>query len=130
MTYTLTMSEDHARIVRDACEMYMRMKLGQSGSPFEMLVGLDGMIQMDTQEYCRKRDIAKPIMEAYLAVVNGLDGGRAKGIADKAEKLAYEVWGTIRHAEWEYDHGDSWDVRSRGPICESGVGLPKCEVVE
>lgn len=32
-TVTITMTRDHAKVVQDACEMLMRMKLGQTTMP-------------------------------------------------------------------------------------------------
>ena len=125
MKIILELSEDHARVVRDACELLMRMKLGQYNFPAEILMGLPSQAEMPTDEYCLRRELARDVMRAYLSVV-GCKEGEPK---DEAEKLAYEVWGTIRHAEWAREQGDTWDVRCREPLHESKATMPICKVV-
>ena len=124
---TLIMSTAHARVVRDACEMLMRMKLGQYNAPWDGLVGIGSNgSKWDVNEYCVRQDIASDIMRAYLRACGYKDGTDK----DDIEQMAYEVWGAIRHAEWaseEHEPGD-WDVRSQEPLSESGKGVPQCRI--
>ena len=124
---TLTMTREHAQVVQDACEVLMRMKLGQTMQPTELMLGWPAHDGMDTEEYLLRRDIAEGVLRSFLLAVD-CEPGCEK---DKVEMMAYEVWGTIRHALWKDDHPagtDSWSVARQMPLSESGLDMPKCEV--
>lgn len=123
-TVTITMTRDHAQIVQDACEMLMRMKLGQTMIPTELMLGW----LRKADEYLSRRYIANNILNAYLTTVRQ-DDDEAK---DEVEQMAYEVYGTIRHALYIADGGDrnGWSVAAREPLSESGREMPKCEVTK
>lgn len=121
-TVTITMTRDHAKVVQDACEMLMRMKLGQTMMPTELMLGW----LRKADEYLLRRYIANTILNAYLETVRR-DDYEAK---DEVEQMAYEVYGTIRHALYVADGGDpnGWSVAAQEPLSESGREMPKCEV--
>lgn len=121
-TVTITMTRDHAQIVQDACEMLMRMKLGQTMMPTELMLGW----LRKADEYLSRRYIANNILNAYLTAVRQ-DDYEAR---DEVEQMAYEVYGTIRHALYVADGGDpdGLSVAAREPLSESGREMPKCEV--
>ena len=128
-TVTLTLTREHTQVVQDACELLMRLKLGQTFFATELLLGWPEHEGMDTHEYCLLRDIANDILRGYLKAV-GCPEGTPK---DLKEHIAYEVWGTLRHAFWKHENPgvtDSWDVRSQEPLSESGLRMPMCEVKE
>lgn len=134
-TITLTMTREHAQTVQDACEMLMRMKLGQTGCAVDMLIGWPkpDRDDMDMKEYRLRRDMANDILKTALRVLLGDNKyGLPDGKKDEVEALAYEVWGTIRHEMWKRENGDkdSWDVRSQKPLSESGLTMPVCGVEE
>ena len=122
-TVTITMTRDHAQVVQDACEMLMRMKLGQTMIPTELMLGW----LRKADEYLLRRYIANNILNAYLTAVRQ-DDYEAK---DEVEQMAYEVYGTIRHALYIADGGDrnGWSVAAKEPLSESGREMPKCEVM-
>ena len=127
----LEMTREHAQTVQDACEMLMRMKLGQTSYPTELMLGWPGYHKngISTDEYCIRRDIANDIMRAFLRTT-GNEQGTEK---DLLEQTAYEIWGTIRHAFWNAENpngGNDWDVRSQPPLSESGLRMPECRVVK
>lgn len=126
-TVTMTMTREHAQVVQDACEMLMRMKLGQTSFQTELMLGGIGNPKYDVNEFCLRRDIAENVLRAFLMATGNVEGSEK----DRVEQMAYEVWGTIRHALWKADNPvgtDSWSVASQPPLSESGLGLPKCEV--
>lgn len=130
-TVTLTLTREHAETVQDACELLMRLKLGQTAFPTELMLGwpLYHDKIKDIEEYCMRREIANDILRAYLRAVGNLEGTPK----DATENRAYEVWGTIRHAFWKAEHpngGDSWSVCSQPPLSESGLTMPVCEIRE
>ena len=129
----LELSREHARIVQDACEMLMRLRLGQATYTTELMLGWPTHDSMDTKEYCMRRDAANKVLEAFLHIVLGTNGaGWPDGRKDEMENLAYEVWGTIRHMLYlhDYPNDNSYDVRSHEPIKESNYPMPKCKVVK
>jgi len=130
----LELTREHARVVQDACEMLMRMKLGQTGYAVDTLIGWPKPGKgMDMKEYCLRRDMANDILKTALRVLLGDNKyGYPDGRKDDTEALAYEVWGTIRHETYKHDHqdDDSYDVRSQEPINESGKTMPKCRIEE
>ena len=126
-TVTLTMTREHAHVVQDACEMLMRMKLGQTSFPTELMLGGIGNPKYDVNEFCRRRDIAENVLMAFLRATGNVEDSEK----DRVEQMAYEVWGTIRHALWWADHPagtDSLSVARQMPLSESGLDMPKCEV--
>lgn len=130
---TLELTREHAQIVQDACEMLMRLKLGQTVCAVDMLIGWPKPDKgdMDMKEYCLRRDMANDILKTALRVLLGDNNyGQPEGKKDDAETLAYEIWGTLRHALYMHDGGDydSYDVRSREPMSESGLKMPVCRV--
>lgn len=130
-TVTLTLTREHAETIQDACELLMRLKLGQTAFPTELMLGwpLYHLKIKDVDEYCMRRDIANDILRAYLRAVGNPEGTTK----DDTEMRAYEVWGTLRHAFWKAenpDGSDSWDVRSQPPPSESGLKMPVCEIWE
>lgn len=132
-TITLTMTREHAQIVQDACEMLMRLKLGQTVCAVDMLIGWPkpDRDDMDMKEYRLRRDMANDILKTALRVLLGDNKyGLPEGKKDDAEARAYEIWGTLRHALYMHDGGeyDSYDVRSTEPMSESGLTMPVCRV--
>ena len=128
-TITLTMTREHAQVVKDACEMLMRLKLGQPSFATEELLGFPNSDSMDMREWCLRRDVANDLLRTYLRVV-GNPVGTPK---DDVEHMAYEVWGTIRSALYMHDNpdgGNGWSVASQPPLAESGLKMPKCEIKE
>ena len=127
------LTREHAQTVQDACELLMRLKLGQTSYPTELLLGWPTHEEMDMKEYCLRRDMANDILRTYLfAVLGRNNAGWPNGVKDEVEAMAYEVWGTIRHTLYMHDGGeyDTYDVRSREPLNESGKGMPKCRIVD
>lgn len=119
-TVTITMTREHAEVVQEACEMLMRLKLGQTQMPTELMIDNFGM---DINEYCLRRDVARGVLKAFLTAVGCPE-------TDDTERMAYEVYGTIRHALYIADGGDhdGWSVAAQEPLSESGREMPKCEV--
>ena len=106
--------------------MLMRMKLGQTIMPTELMLGGIGNPQYDMHEFCLRRDAAEDVLRAFLRITGNKEGNPK----DEVEMLAYEVLGTIRHVLWKHEHGDedSWSVASQPPLCESGKPMPVCRV--
>lgn len=130
----LELTREHAQTVQNACELLMRLKLGQPGYAVDTLIGFPKPDRnMNMHEYYLRRDMANDILRTALRVLLGDNKyGHPDGTKDEEESLAYEVWGTIRHTLYMHDGGDydTYDVRSREPLNESGKGMPVCRVEE
>ena len=120
---TLTITEEHARLVQDACELLMRMKLGQTAYPVELMLGIHP--NMSIEGFHKLQDIARQALDTFYIAV-----GAQGAVKDRDEQLAYELWGTIRHAMYLADGGkpDSWSTASCPPLSETGLKMPVCEV--
>ena len=127
-TVTLTLTEEHAQTVQDACEMLMRMKLGQTAMPTEFMIGYPTILNNKAEigRYCAMQEVAEQALSTFL-LATGYKEDKPK---DQIEMLAYEIWGTIRHALWMHDHprADGWSTAAQEPLSESGLDMPKCEV--
>ena len=127
-TVTLTLTEEHAQTVQNACEMLMRMKLGQTAMPTEFMMGwpTNSHDIAEIKHRCDMMIVAKQALSTFL-LATGHKEGRPK---DQIEMLAYEVYGTIRHALYMANGGDKngWSVAAQKPLSESGLDMPKCEV--
>ena len=131
----LELTREHAQIVQDACEMLMRMRLGQSGFVTDLMLGWPMHEGMSIDEFCIRREAANDVMTGYLKCVLGLNNyGLPNGRKDELEARAYEVWATLRHTLFLHDYKDAsdrtYDVRGHEPLNESGLEMPKCKVVE
>ena len=130
MKFVMELTLEHAKVVQDACELLMRMKLGQTSFPTELMLGGIGAIgKYDVNEFCLRRDIAENVLRAFLRATGNQEGCEK----DEIENMAYEVFGSIRYAIWKHEHpgiGESWSVAIQPPLSESGKGIPKCEVVK
>lgn len=127
-TITLTLTEEHAQTVQDACEMLMRMKLGQVEMPTEFMMGWPTHSHdiAEIKHRCDMMIVAKQALSTFL-LATGYKEGKPK---DQIEMLAYEVYSTIRHALYLANGGDKddWSVAAQEPLSESGLDMPKCEV--
>ena len=130
MKLVMELTLEHAKVVQDACELLMRMKLGQTSFPTELMLGGIGAIgKYDVNEFCLRRDIAENVLRAFLRATGNQEGCEK----DEIENMAYEVFGSIRYAIWKHEHpgaGGDWSVASQPPLSESGKGIPKCEVMK
>ena len=131
---TLSLTREHAEAVQNACELLMRLKLGQPGYMTDLLLGWPkGPDDMSSEEYCLRRDTANEILKTALKVLYGVNNyGEPDCEKDMLEALSYEVWGTIRHALAWHDNpeGSDWNVSFRQPLQESGLPMPKCQITE
>jgi len=89
-TITLTLTEEHAQTVQDACEMLMRMKLGQTAMPTEFMMGWPTILENkdEIDHYCDMRVVAERALSAFI-LATGYKAGTPK---DKTEQMAYEIW--------------------------------------
>lgn len=130
----IEMTREHAEAVQNACELLMRLKLGQPGYMTDLLLGWPkGPDDMSSEEYILRRDLANEILKTALKVLYGENNyGEPDCEKDMLEALSYEVWSTIRYALAWHDHpeGSDWNVSFRQPLSESGLTMPKCQVTK
>ena len=65
---TLTLTEEHAQTVQDACEMLMRMKLGQTAMPTEFMMGWPTILEnkAEIDHYCEMREVAERALSTFI----------------------------------------------------------------
>lgn len=121
MKYKLTLTEEQAEIVAAACELYMRIRMGQFGEiTFLNMIGQS----MDGTNWVSRRDGADSLLFRARALIYpelGADRGRSYGVGkfDDAD-VAYNVYQALREKFPK-------DGRPAVPI----VGpVPGCEVIQ
>lgn len=92
MTYTLTLTEQQARVLSEACEIMARLGMGQVGD------ALDQVPRVQPIDWSRWHDDVRAV-EAILRTHTGMARGQYRGIwqaADRA-RVAWDLYAVIRH---------------------------------
>ena len=117
---TLKMTREHALLVQNACELWMRMTLGQAHIAVEVYMPFDRRDE-SVDSWLRRRDIAIDGMRASL---------RAMNTTERRDALAYEVWGSLRYATTMHDEPSCKDSRGWPPLGDSGLTMPVVTIQE
>ena len=117
--YTLTLNSSQAKALRDAAELYMRLKLGQYDQiPYFML-------DLGANDYCERRDAAEPhLREAFYAMY-----GTRHDLKDDLWYRLYNAYQVLRHAIWEAESPkkDMWVRDADEPMRFTDEPLPGIE---
>ena len=119
MKYVLTMTEEQAKLIAEACEFFCRIKIGQFGEIIWKTLIPQEHIEID--DFCERRDTAEYLLfKAREYIYPELRGiGHSYGIGKfRDADIAFGVYEVIRHA---LGRGD-------GPYFEKDV--PSIEKVE
>lgn len=121
MKYRLTMTPEQAREVSRACELYMRLKLGQYEElPFALM-------DLSDKDFAEKRDEAKKYLKpGFDAMLKGRPFDKAK---DAQWHTLYNLHQVVRHAIWQAEFPGTGGVWSYEPMDMGDVGLAKIEIV-
>ena len=114
MQYRLTLSTAQARAADKAIELLLRLKIGQFEEIPWAVRGGD-----HSEEFCRKRDEAKPHLDALRNIY-----GAQKD--DEWHRL-YDLHQVIRKAIHDAEHPGTTGVDSYTVMCTSGERLAKME---
>ena len=122
MKYQMTMDSEQARLVSCACELYMRLKLGQYEElPFALM-------NLGDKDFAEKRDKAKGYLKDAFDVM--LSGKPLTEVKDDRWHRLYNIHQVVRHAIWQAEFPGSGGVWSYEPMDLGGVGMPEIEIVK
>ena len=120
--YRLTMTPEQARLVSYACELYMRLKLGQYEElPF-------ALIDLGNRDFAEKRDKARGYLKDGFDAM--LSDRPLTEIKDEKWHRLYNIHQVVRHAIWQEEFPGTDGVWSYAPMDMGGVGLPEIEIVK
>lgn len=117
MQYRLTLSTEQARVADKAIELLLRLKIGQFEEIPWAIRGCD-----HPEEFCRKRDEAKPYLDALRKIY-----GAQKD--DEWHRL-YDLHQVIRKAIHDAEHPGTVGVDSYPVVCTAGEKMARMEVVK
>lgn len=120
--YTLTLSSEQIKAVRDAVELMMRLKINQPEEiPRAVLNWGEGL---EVDEWCRRRDEAEPYL--YLGF-KALFPTWQDVKKDTLWHRLYDLYQVTRYAIHEAEHPASQGVDSYKPMCTASEPMAKCE---
>ena len=124
--YVLTLSEEQANTVREACELYARLGLGQFERITELFMDYHG------EDAFQRRDIANDILYVAAKCIFGTNRYNRPDIKQiDACDRAFDIHQVIRYAKsWHYHPEGGCTVDFYDPIPKSGEPLAKCEIRE
>lgn len=112
MNYTLTMNSVQAREINKAVELLLRLKIGQYEQiPWAILGG------EHPEEFCRKRDTAKPYLQAAFGAMS--DDGIGNWKKDDEWHVLYDLHQVIRKAIHDAEYPETKGVDSY-PVMHTG----------
>ena len=125
-TYTLTMDDETANVVKRACELYARILFGQ----WEELSW--EMILQDRTFVERRPDCEAFLGLARAAAFPDLVPGQSYGVGhDRTADTAWHAYQAIRYAIAWHDHPEGGlAVCFDKPMKFSDAPMPKCEVMK
>ena len=124
MKYTLTMDEEQAQKLSEACELYARLKAGQWGELLELC------LEWKDPLYRKKYDEAmEHLLKARAIVYPNLHGiGHSYGVGKLMDaELVWELYKVLEHRiSWTRHPEGGIGVNFDTPMCVSGHDLAVC----
>lgn len=94
--YTLEISENQARVIRDALEAFARVHLGQFGMAIEFILLLS-----PTSDKTESRDQIRILLDKASSIYTGMSSSASFGIysdeISKDARTAWDIYQVIRH---------------------------------
>lgn len=125
--YVLTLTREQAIMVKDACELFARLKIGQFERITEMLLDLH------LDDYCEKRDLANAVLRIAACALLGSYGYRTPLVQqDDLHYRAWDIHAAIRHCMAWHDEpeGNIWSVSFDKPYPHGDEPLPEIKILE
>lgn len=125
--YILTLTRDQANMIKDACELMARLRIGQFDHITEKL--LDVAV---VDDYCRRRESANAFLtSAACALLGTTIHGTPDGKKDQLHHRAWNIYATIRYCmAWHDTPEGGWSVCFDKPRPWGGESVPDCRVVD
>lgn len=125
--YVLTLSREQAIMVKDACELFARLKIGQFDRITEM------MLDYGQKDYHDKRYLANALLRLAACAILGSDEYRMPHMQhDELHHRAWNIHAVIRHCMAWHDNpeGNIWSVNFDKPYPHGDEALPEIEIKE
>ena len=125
--YILELSREQAIMVKQACEMFARLKIGQFERITEMLLDVQ-----NAKDYCERRDLANGLLKAVACIIFGSNKyGTLDVKKDRYHHRAWNIYAAIRYKmAWHDEPKGGWAVCFDEPYPYGGEPVPKCTIVE
>lgn len=137
MKYKIELSEDQARIIKNALEEYFRLRMNQTWDFADDLCfedfNYENLTDEEFNERIKLRDTFRDELQKLLNKYHPLQFSGSKFRKQTIEmRRAQDIWQVIRYMLWMNHHGEesSWCVDSREPMSMTGEALPKIERIE
>ena len=137
MKYRMELSEDQAKIIKDALEEYFRLRMNQTWDFADDLCFEDFNYENHTNEEFNERiKLRDGFRDELQKLLNKYHPLQFTGYEFRKQTIemrrAQDIWQVIRHKLWTDTHGDKdkWCVDSREPMSMTGEALPKMEKVK
>lgn len=124
--YILTLTRDQAVMVKQACELYARLRIGQFEHITEKILDV-----RDVTDYCNRRDSANDLLKAAACIILGKNiYGTPEGKKDKPHCRAWNIYAAIRYCmAWHDNPEGGWAVCFDKPFPWGGEAVPECKVI-
>lgn len=129
LRYTLTMTEEQARVVSRACELYARLLYGQLDELNHEL-----LLRESREDICARRELANDFLMMLKQIYfPGLHGpGHSYGIGhDVVSDRAWAAYQAIRYTMAWHDHPEGGiGVHFDPPFSYGDEPLPVCQSID
>ena len=125
--YILTLSREQAIMVKDACELFARLKIGQ----FDRIT--EKLLDVSRDDYCERRDLVNGLLKIVACAILGSTEYRTPLTQpDDLHHRAWNIHAVIRHCMAWHDNpkGNIWSVNFDKPYPHGGEPLPEIKVQE
>ncbi len=125
--YILELSREQAIMVKDACELFARLKIGQFDRITELMLDV-----RNVDEYCKRRDDLNDLLKVAACIIFGRN---EYGLPDcKQDELHFRAWNiyaAIRYKmAWHDNPEGGWSVCYDKPRPWGDESVPECTIVE
>lgn len=139
--YRVTLTEKQFSVIQDACEEYLRVRLGQgwyladelSGRTFNLSRDDNPNFDRDFHVFLEKRDMARIALDAALRITLQGSNGVIQTRKEPEDLVAEDIFEAFRHQRWlekPEDERSFWTVDAGRPLNWSEEPLPEIEMVE
>lgn len=122
----LILSREQAEMVKDACELYARLRIGQLERIVEMMLDVRG-----AEDYCERRDTATALLRTVACIIFGRTAyGSPDCKKDALHHRAWNIYAALRHSlAWHDNPQGGWSVCYDEPYPWGGEAVPECRVI-
>ena len=129
--FVLEVNEKRAELIRNALELYIRIRIGQWHETAEVCMRTDS--ELSGEDYYERKEQMRPLLGEARAIwfpELGKDLSGNYGVSKFADtRIAYDVFQVLRHRmSWVLHPEGSWTVDFDRPAQFSDQPFPLCEV--